>query len=130
MMKKFPAGNFRREDRPFQGPYVGDRRHNEGRTNHYGREGRLEEEQVMCDEETGSRESGLPEEIMVNPAYPDQLVTIGGSLTKGCKTLLKALLIKNLDIFAWEPADMTGVPRRIIEHNINANPSVEPVCQK
>ncbi|GKB20943.1 reverse transcriptase domain-containing protein, partial [Tanacetum coccineum] len=32
--------------------------------------------------------------------------------------------------FAWEPADMIGVPQRVIQHNLNVNPSVEPACQK
>nr|GEV59810.1 hypothetical protein [Tanacetum cinerariifolium] len=44
----------------------------------------------------------LTEKILVNPAYPDQL----------------------------EPADMTGIPRRIIEHSLNVSPSVELVAQK
>ncbi|GJU97625.1 reverse transcriptase domain-containing protein [Tanacetum coccineum] len=45
---------------------------------------------------------GLTEAVLVNPAHPDQLVTI----------------------------DMTGVPKRIIKHTFNANPSVTPVSQK
>ncbi|PWA50759.1 reverse transcriptase domain-containing protein [Artemisia annua] len=43
---------------------------------------KLEDKQVVCDEEIEAGESSSPQEIMVNPAYPDQLVTIGGSLTK------------------------------------------------
>ncbi|GJY82085.1 reverse transcriptase domain-containing protein [Tanacetum coccineum] len=35
-----------------------------------------------------------------------------------------------MDVFAWEPADMTGIPRIIIEHTLNVNPSIEPVAQK
>ncbi|GKF35172.1 hypothetical protein Tco_0108372 [Tanacetum coccineum] len=35
-----------------------------------------------------------------------------------------------MEVFAWEPADMTRVPRRIIEHSLNVNPSLEPFCQK
>ncbi|GJZ72542.1 reverse transcriptase domain-containing protein [Tanacetum coccineum] len=35
-----------------------------------------------------------------------------------------------MDVFVWEPADMTGIPRRIIEHSFNVNPSIEPVAQK
>ncbi|PWA72965.1 reverse transcriptase domain-containing protein [Artemisia annua] len=95
---------------------------------------KLEARQTMPEEDEKVKEDepeiNLSEEIMVNPAYPDQLVKIGGGLTKECKTLLKTLLVKNLDIFAWEPSDMTGVPRLIIEHSLNANPSVDPVCQK
>ncbi|GJS08700.1 hypothetical protein Tco_0365496 [Tanacetum coccineum] len=31
---------------------------------------------------------------------------------EGCKEQLKTLLKGNMEVFAWEPADMTGVPRR------------------
>ncbi|GJU44485.1 reverse transcriptase domain-containing protein [Tanacetum coccineum] len=68
--------------------------------------------------------------MLVNPAYPEQLVTIGGSLSEECKSQLRILLKKSMDVFAWEPADMTGVPKRIIEHSLNVNPSIEPVAQK
>ncbi|GKC19485.1 reverse transcriptase domain-containing protein [Tanacetum coccineum] len=33
-------------------------------------------------------------------------------------------------VFAWGLADMTGVPKRIIEHSLNVNPLIEPVAQK
>ncbi|GJR58367.1 hypothetical protein Tco_1500529 [Tanacetum coccineum] len=58
------------------------------------------------------------------------MVTIGGRLSKGCKEQLKTLLKSNMEVFAWEPADMTGVPRKVIEHALNVNPSLDPVCQK
>nr|GEX12940.1 reverse transcriptase domain-containing protein [Tanacetum cinerariifolium] len=66
----------------------------------------------------------LTEQTLVNPAYPDQLVTIKGNLLEECKSQLRTLL-KSMDAFAWEPADMTGIPRRIIEHSLNVNPSIE-----
>ncbi|GKE38834.1 reverse transcriptase domain-containing protein [Tanacetum coccineum] len=37
---------------------------------------------------------------------------------------------KNLDIFAWKPADMTGVPRKIAEHRLNIREGYSPVRQK
>ncbi|GJV50822.1 hypothetical protein Tco_1446563 [Tanacetum coccineum] len=82
--------------------------------------------------EAGQPDEGanLTEQILVNPSFPDQIVTIGGGLSPVCKNQLKTLLINNMEVFAWEPADMTGVPRRIIEHSLNVNPSVEPFCQK
>ncbi|GKC85582.1 hypothetical protein Tco_1141299 [Tanacetum coccineum] len=49
---------------------------------------------------------------------------------KACKAQLKLLLKDNMDIFAWEPADMTGVPRSIIEHKLNVNTSVELKLKK
>ncbi|GJS66043.1 hypothetical protein Tco_0680607 [Tanacetum coccineum] len=73
---------------------------------------------------------GLTEEILVNSAYPEQLVLIGKGLSPEGSTQLKNLLKKNKDIFAWEPSDMNGVPKRIIKHSLNDNPSVIPVSQK
>ncbi|GJT70687.1 reverse transcriptase domain-containing protein [Tanacetum coccineum] len=72
----------------------------------------------------------LTEQILVNPAYPDQLITIGGNLSEQCKSQLRALLKKSINVFAWELADMTGITRRFIEYTLNVNPSVEPVAQK
>ncbi|GJV74792.1 hypothetical protein Tco_1506376 [Tanacetum coccineum] len=40
---------------------------------------------------------------------------------------LKRLLKNNQDVFVWQPSDMTGVPGRIIEHNLV---SIQPVSQK
>ncbi|GJR65370.1 hypothetical protein Tco_0011435 [Tanacetum coccineum] len=72
----------------------------------------------------------LTKQTLVNPAYPDQMVTIGGNLSEQCKNQLRMLLKKSMDVFALEPTDMTGIPRRIIKHSLNVNPSVEPVAQK
>nr|GFA98432.1 reverse transcriptase domain-containing protein [Tanacetum cinerariifolium] len=41
-----------------------------------------------------------------------------------------ALLQRNLDIFAWEPKHMTGVPRSIIEHKLKIRQGYSPVRQK
>ncbi|GJZ24387.1 reverse transcriptase domain-containing protein [Tanacetum coccineum] len=48
------------------------------------------------------KEVAATEEVLVNPSFPDQR----------------------------EPSDMTGMPRRIIEHTLNVNPSMDPMCQK
>ncbi|GJT10133.1 reverse transcriptase domain-containing protein [Tanacetum coccineum] len=76
------------------------------------------------------REVAVTEEVLVNPSFPDQLVTIGGGLSEASKDQLKHLLKDKMVVFAWDPSDMTGVPRRIIEHALNVNPSLDPVCQK
>nr|GEU78349.1 reverse transcriptase domain-containing protein [Tanacetum cinerariifolium] len=44
--------------------------------------------------------------------FPDQEVVIGGSLSDKGRTELCSVLKKNLDIFAWQPSDMTGAPER------------------
>nr|GEX00201.1 reverse transcriptase domain-containing protein [Tanacetum cinerariifolium] len=99
---------------------------------------RLEKKQMVereVDQNTRPNEEGsvrvdLTEQTLVKPSYPDQLVTIWGNLSEGCKRQLKALLRESMDVFAWEPADMTGIPKRIIGHSLNVNPSVELVAQK
>ncbi|GJR09833.1 reverse transcriptase domain-containing protein [Tanacetum coccineum] len=90
---------------------------------------RLREEKQMIREETPQEEEGVDvtEQIIINPSFPDQMVTIGGRLSKGCKEQLKMLLKGNMEVFAWEPADMTGVPRRVIEHALNVNHSLDPI---
>nr|GEX47461.1 reverse transcriptase domain-containing protein [Tanacetum cinerariifolium] len=62
--------------------------------------------------------------------FPDQEVVVGGSLSDKGRTELYSLLKKNLDIFAWQPSDMTGVPRSVAEHRPNAREGCPPVRQK
>ncbi|GKE51551.1 reverse transcriptase domain-containing protein [Tanacetum coccineum] len=82
-------------------------------------------------EEMEPMESPSPTElVLVNPAYPEQLVKIGKNLSPEGSTQLKNLLRKNKDVFAWEPVDMTGVPKRIIKHSLNVSPADKLVAQK
>nr|GEX32476.1 reverse transcriptase domain-containing protein [Tanacetum cinerariifolium] len=68
--------------------------------------------------------------VALHPDFPDQEVVIGGSLSdKGC-TELCSILKKNLDIFAWQPSDMTGKPRSVAEHRLNIREGYTPVRQK
>ncbi|GJU53452.1 reverse transcriptase domain-containing protein [Tanacetum coccineum] len=57
--------------------------------------------------------------VAINPEYPEQTIMIDSTLTKEGHNKLCDLLQRNLDIFAWKPADMTGVPRHIAEHRLN-----------
>nr|GEY19079.1 reverse transcriptase domain-containing protein [Tanacetum cinerariifolium] len=57
--------------------------------------------------------------VALHPDFPDQEVVIGGSLSDKGRTELCSVLKKNLDIFAWQPSDMTGVPRSVAEHRLN-----------
>lgn len=68
--------------------------------------------------------------VAIHPEFPDQTITIGGSLTSQGKKDLCELLRSNLDIFAWKPSDMTGVPRNIAEHKLNIREGYTPVRQK
>ncbi|GJV89501.1 hypothetical protein Tco_1533439 [Tanacetum coccineum] len=58
--------------------------------------------------------------VAINPEYPEQTV-----MNKLC-----GLLKRNLDIFAWKLADITGVPRHIAEHRLNVRERCSPVRQK
>nr|GEZ38293.1 reverse transcriptase domain-containing protein [Tanacetum cinerariifolium] len=57
--------------------------------------------------------------VPLHPNFLDQEVVVGGSLSDKGHTELCALLKRNLDIFAWQPSDMTGVPRSVAEHRLN-----------
>nr|GEX86806.1 reverse transcriptase domain-containing protein [Tanacetum cinerariifolium] len=51
--------------------------------------------------------------VVLHLDFPDQEVVIGGTLSDKGRTELCSVLKKNLDIFAWQPSDMTGVPRSV-----------------
>ncbi|XP_071740851.1 uncharacterized protein [Rutidosis leptorrhynchoides] len=68
--------------------------------------------------------------IIANPHYPEQKIKISGGLSDETNFKLRNILAANTDVFAWKEADMTGVPRDIAEHKLNANPSLTPVRQK
>ena len=36
----------------------------------------------------------------------------------------------NIDVFAWQPSDIPGVPREVIEHHLVVCPHARPVKQK
>nr|GEX53939.1 reverse transcriptase domain-containing protein [Tanacetum cinerariifolium] len=92
---------------------------------------RLEKKQMFKEEcSKEGKEVSVTEEVLVNPSFPDQWVTIGGRLTKACRDQLKCLLKDNMGVFTWESSDMMGVPRKIIEHALNVNLSLDLVCQK
>ncbi|XP_071695120.1 uncharacterized protein [Rutidosis leptorrhynchoides] len=68
--------------------------------------------------------------VVINCAYPEQTIKFGNNLDADVKKQLVQLLIANMDVFAWCEQDMTGVPRKIAEHRLNANPSLKPIIQK
>nr|GEX45031.1 reverse transcriptase domain-containing protein [Tanacetum cinerariifolium] len=75
------------------------------------RPGRLEKKQMIEEISKGERVVAATKEVLVNPSFPDQRVTICGGLSEACKDQLKYLLKDNMRVFAWEPSDMIGVPR-------------------
>jgi hypothetical protein len=44
--------------------------------------------------------------------------------------VLVDFLKANLDVFAWKPSDMKGIPREVVEHKLNIKPGSKPVKQR
>ncbi|GJT42090.1 reverse transcriptase domain-containing protein [Tanacetum coccineum] len=68
--------------------------------------------------------------VAINLEHPEQTVMIGSNLTEKTREKLCNLLQQSLEIFAWTPTDMTGVPRHIAEHRLNVRKGCQPVRQK
>ncbi|GJU74211.1 hypothetical protein Tco_1265616 [Tanacetum coccineum] len=66
--------------------------------------------------------------VAINPEYPEQTIMIGSTLIEEGRNKLCGLLQRNLDIFAWKPADMTGVPRHIADHRLNVREGCKSRC--
>ncbi|GJU62073.1 reverse transcriptase domain-containing protein [Tanacetum coccineum] len=54
--------------------------------------------------------------VDIHLEYTEQTIAIGSTLTEEGRKALCDLLRQNLDVFAWKPTDITGVPRHIAEH--------------
>ncbi|GJT68198.1 reverse transcriptase domain-containing protein [Tanacetum coccineum] len=68
--------------------------------------------------------------VAIHPEYPEQTITIGSTIIEEGRMALCELLRRNLDIFAWKPEDMIGVPRYLAEHCLNVREGCLPVRQK
>ena len=56
--------------------------------------------------------------------------TIGANLEPEQEKALIRFLHVNKKLFVWEPNQLAGVPREVIEHHLNMCPNVHPVKQK
>ncbi|GJT79674.1 reverse transcriptase domain-containing protein [Tanacetum coccineum] len=68
--------------------------------------------------------------VAINPEHTEQTVMIGSNLTERARAKLCDLLQRNVDVFAWTPKDMTGVPRHVAEHRLNVREGCQPIRQK
>ena len=68
------------------------------------------------------------------PVYEDGTAsatfTIGAGLPQDQEEALINFLRANKDVFAWEPKDLAGVPRGIIQHHLRVCPNVRSMKQK
>ena len=56
--------------------------------------------------------------------------TIGANLDPDQEEALVKFLHANKEVFAWEPDQLVGVPRGVIEHHLKVCPNVRPVKQR
>ena len=56
--------------------------------------------------------------------------TIGAGLDPGQEEALVRFLHANKEIFAWEPNQLVGVSREVIQHHLRVCPNVRPVKQQ
>ncbi|GJV28363.1 reverse transcriptase domain-containing protein [Tanacetum coccineum] len=68
--------------------------------------------------------------VALHPNFPDEEVTIEGTLSVKERTELCSLLKRNLDLFTWQPSNMTGVPRSVAEHQLIIQEGYSTVRQK
>ncbi|GKC05676.1 hypothetical protein Tco_0997286, partial [Tanacetum coccineum] len=78
----------------------------------------------------GPLESKPLEKVVIYDDYLVQSITIGGNLSAEYRSGLIEILHKHVDAFAWTPADMTGIPSFIAEHEIKTYPHLEPRVQR
>ena len=53
--------------------------------------------------------------------------TIGANLEPDQEEALVKFLRANKEVFTWEPKQLLGVPRGVIEHHLSECPNVRPV---
>ncbi|GJS32746.1 reverse transcriptase domain-containing protein [Tanacetum coccineum] len=78
----------------------------------------------------GEGEDSTRKKITICSKRPGHCVTIGSTLSIGCKQQLVNVLRKSTNIFAWAGSEGTAVPRFVMEHQLKAYPLAEPVIHK
>ena len=56
--------------------------------------------------------------------------TIGANLDPDQEEALVKFLRANKEVFAWEPDQLVGVPRGVIEHHLKVCPNIRPLKQR
>lgn len=69
------------------------------------------------------------EEMHIDINDPSKIVKIGKKLDENQKSKLAALLREFVDIFAWEPKHMSGIPETTSRHSLHIKPGTKPIRQ-
>jgi hypothetical protein len=74
-------------------------------------------------------EDTLSKTVLLSTEEPSKVPHVGNNLDPKQELTLIKFLQENRNIFAWKPADMPGVPRELIEHELHLDPKAKPVKQ-
>nr|POE71683.1 transposon ty3-g gag-pol polyprotein [Quercus suber] len=83
----------------------------------------------MVEEEPGKPTKDL-EDVKLIEGDPSKVTKVKGGLNPQLKDKIVEFMKKNLDILAWGHEDMSGIDNKVIEHQLNVNPTKKPVQQK
>jgi hypothetical protein len=72
----------------------------------------------------------LSKTIPLSTEEPSNVAHVGNNLDPKYELAPVKFLQENRDIFAWKPADMPGVPRELIEHELHMDLKAKPVNQR
>ena len=81
--------------------------------------------QLFSQDRADTKQVLVSEEGMASATF-----TIGAGLPLDQEKALVNFLSANKEVFGWEPKDLVGIPRGIIEHHMRVCPNVHPVKQK
>ncbi|XP_066163720.1 uncharacterized protein [Oryza sativa Japonica Group] len=68
--------------------------------------------------------------VQIDDADPTKLVSLGGDMGEEEVESILQVLKKNIDIFAWCPDEVGGVPADLIMHHLAFKPDIKPRKQK
>ncbi|KAL0294162.1 UNVERIFIED_CONTAM: hypothetical protein Sradi_6900300 [Sesamum radiatum] len=68
--------------------------------------------------------------IELTQEHVPKITKIGTLLDPQLEKTLIAFLQENINVFAWDAADMCGIDPKVIVHRLNVNPKIRPVKQK
>nr|ABG65975.1 retrotransposon protein, putative, Ty3-gypsy subclass [Oryza sativa Japonica Group] len=72
----------------------------------------------------------MPGPTGIDDADPTKLVSLGGDMGEEEVESILEVLKKNIDIFAWSPNEVGGVPVDLIMHHLAVKPDIKPRKQK
>ena len=61
---------------------------------------------------------------------PKKFTYVNSLLSKEEKEQLQRILLRNINVFAWNHSDMTGIVLMLASHKLNVIPSKKPMRQK